>query len=64
MRTSCVCIKIKLDIWSVGQAAKTSPSHGENRGSIPLQTATVYNINSPTRKELVKSLDFIGFFYK
>ena len=24
---------------SVGQAAKTSPSHGENRGSIPLGTA-------------------------
>ena len=24
---------------SVGQAAKTSPSHGENRGSIPLRTA-------------------------
>lgn len=24
--------------WSVGQAAKTSPSHGENRGSIPLRT--------------------------
>ena len=23
---------------SVGQAAKTSPSHGENRGSIPLST--------------------------
>ena len=28
-----------LNKWSVGQAAKTSPSHGENRGSIPLQTA-------------------------
>ena len=25
-------------IWSIGQAAKTSPSHGENRGSIPLST--------------------------
>ncbi len=25
--------------WFVGQAAKTSPSHGENRGSIPLRTA-------------------------
>ena len=26
-------------IWFVGQEAKTSPSHGENRGSIPLRTA-------------------------
>ena len=25
--------------WFVGQAVKTSPSHGENRGSIPLRTA-------------------------
>ena len=25
--------------WSIGQAVKTSPSHGENRGSIPLSTA-------------------------
>ncbi len=34
-------------IRSVGQAAKTSPSHGENRGSIPLQTVAI--LNSPTR---------------
>ena len=26
-------------IWLVGQAVKTSPSHGENRGSIPLRAA-------------------------
>jgi hypothetical protein len=25
-------------MWFVGQAVKTSPSHGENRGSIPLRT--------------------------
>ena len=25
--------------WLIGQAVKTSPSHGENRGSIPLGTA-------------------------
>ena len=32
---------------SVGQAAKTSPSHGENRGSIPLQTAySVYTVDN------------------
>ena len=24
-------------IWPVGQAAKTSPSHGENMGSIPVR---------------------------
>ena len=24
-------------LWLVGQAVKTSPSHGENRGSIPLR---------------------------
>ena len=28
-----------IRLWFVGQAAKTSPSHGENRGSIPLRTA-------------------------
>ena len=27
------------ETWSIGQAVKTSPSHGENRGSIPLSTA-------------------------
>ena len=26
-------------IWFLGQAVKTSPSHGENSGSIPLGTA-------------------------
>ena len=25
--------------WFVGQAVKTSPSHGENTGSIPVRTA-------------------------
>ena len=25
--------------WSIGQAVKTPPSHGGNRGSIPLSTA-------------------------
>ena len=32
-------IKQVVKIRFVGQAAKTSPSHGENRGSIPLRTA-------------------------
>ena len=26
-------------LWLIGQAVKTSPSHGENRGSIPLSAA-------------------------
>ncbi len=25
-----------VDVWQLGQGVKTSPSHGENRGSIPL----------------------------
>ena len=28
---------VKEQLWLVGQAVKTSPSHGENRGSIPLR---------------------------
>ena len=36
-------IVIKLAVrqrkWSIGQAVKTPPSHGGNRGSIPLSTA-------------------------
>lgn len=28
-------------LWLIGQAVKTSPSHGENRGSIPLLAITV-----------------------
>ena len=28
-----------LLLWLIGQAVKTSPSHGENRGSIPLSAA-------------------------
>ena len=28
------------NIWPVGQGVKTPPSHGGNRGSIPLSTAT------------------------
>ena len=34
----------KNTIWFVGQAAKTSPSHGENRGSIPLRTAHLFSL--------------------
>ena len=28
----------QCQLWSVGQAVKTPPSHGGNRGSIPLRT--------------------------
>ena len=31
--------------WSVGQAVKTPPSHGGNRGSIPLRTTEIPEIN-------------------
>ena len=30
-------------IWPVGQAVKTSPFHGGNRGSIPLRVTTILN---------------------
>ena len=30
----------ELLIWPVGQGVKTSPSHGENTGSIPVLAAT------------------------
>ena len=52
---------LSASVWSVGQAAKTSPSHGENRGSIPLQTALMKI--SPTRKKLVSHLWLTGFLY-
>lgn len=29
-----------LLLWLIGQAVKTSPSHGENTGSIPVLAAT------------------------
>ena len=44
----CIVIKRQLSDtkeWLVGQAVKTSPSHGENRGSIPL-LAVFENRNS------------------
>ena len=32
---------VKEQLWLVGQAVKTSPSHGENRGSIPLRAVEI-----------------------
>ena len=31
----------KYQPWPVGQAAKTSPSHGENMGSIPVRVIKI-----------------------
>ena len=35
----CLVADSGKTIWFLGQAVKTSPSHGENSGSIPLGTA-------------------------
>ena len=35
--------------WLVGQAVKTSPSHGENRGSIPLLAVDCFLTAQPER---------------
>ena len=46
----------------IGQAVKTSPSHGENRGSIPLRAADCkWKFNSPTQKVL-ETITFRVFF--
>lgn len=36
----------------VGQAVKTSPSHGENSGSIPLRAALYFNTAQPRKAHL------------
>ena len=46
--------------WLVGQAVKTPPSHGGNRGSIPLR-AVILKKNSPTQQDAGNRLDF-GIF--
>ena len=46
-------------IWLIGQAVKTPPSHGGNRGSIPLSAATVFN--SPTLR-MPGNIDIISGF--
>ena len=46
-------IVIKLAVrqrkWSIGQAVKTPPSHGGNRGSIPLQAVNYLRIVQPQK---------------
>ncbi len=44
---------IALMIWPVGQAAKTSPSHGENMGSIPVRVTIAEKVE-PVLKEPVR----------
>lgn len=44
-------------LWLVGQVVKTPPSHGGNRGSIPLQATIIF-------KEVAKTNGFSHFqFY-
>ncbi len=54
--------KRKIAKWLIGQAVKTPPSHGGNRGSIPLSAATVFN--SPTLKDAgnLEFTRFVAFF--
>ena len=40
----------KQVIWLVGQAVKTPPSHGGNRGSIPLRAVSINNKNDINTK--------------
>ena len=34
----------KWQLWLIGQAVKTPPSHGGNRGSIPLSAASFHRV--------------------
>ena len=47
--------------WLVGQAVKTPPSHGGNRGSIPLRTV-LFIIKQPNPKMLETCQRFVAFF--
>ena len=46
----------------VGQEAKTSPSHGENRGSIPLRTALFF-IKQPNPKGTAGNRCCLQYFF-
>ena len=50
-----------MNVWLVGQAVKTSPSHGENRGSIPLRAANCF-YKQPNPKRCSKLIWFRVFF--
>ena len=49
-------------MWFVGQAVKTSPSHGENRGSIPLRTALFF-IKQPNPKGTAGNRCCLQYFF-
>ncbi len=48
-------------MWLVGQAVKTPPSHGGNRGSIPLRAVAIKN--SPTQQKALKLQRFNAFYF-
>ena len=49
--------------WPVGQAVKTSPSHGENRGSIPLLAAySKIRIAQPKKLPEIFAMKVSGIF--
>ncbi len=51
--------KLEKKAWLVGQAVKTSPSHGENSGSIPLRAVIKKNTLDYSK---VFFLNLWGFF--
>ena len=53
--TGCYFITKNI-IWPVGQAVKTSPSHGENSGSIPLRAVAYKSTKTKYYGSLVKRL--------
>ena len=50
-------------VWLIGQAVKTPPSHGGNRGSIPLSAVILKRIAQPYKdvKNLNEMVDFWHF---
>ena len=47
--------------WPVGQAVKTSPSHGENRSSILLRVTTCWRTNRKTLRCITATI--VGVYY-
>ncbi len=47
----------KLQLWLIGQAVKTPPSHGGNRGSIPLSAALCLICKQKDREAVWNSTD-------
>ena len=53
---------VKEQLWLVGQAVKTSPSHGENRGSIPLRAVDCLKQPNPIKRCKYKVNGIAVFF--